>query len=247
VRRALAVAALALCAGGASGTGARPVTVGSKAFTEGVILGEVLTQTLRGAGIAAVHRRELGGTRVVWNALRAGQVDAYVEYTGTLRHEILAGQAGPDADLAAALRAHGVALGTALGFANTYALAVRADTARTLGLTRIGDLTAHAGARVGISHEFHDRADGWPGLARAYGLPQRPAVLDHDLAYRAIAAGTLDVVDAYTTDAEIPHYDLTVLADERGYFPRYDAVVVMRADLPPRGPAARWMPPPWRA
>lgn len=235
MKRALAGAALAAWCAAAPGV---ELAVGSKVFTEGVILGEVLTQLVRADGIAARHRRELGGTRIVWEALRAGQIDAYAEYTGTLREEIFAGQAPDDAVLAGALLDRGVVLGPALGFANTYALAMPASAARLLGVARVSDLATHPALRVGLSHEFHDRADGWPGLRRAYGLPQRPRVLDHDLAYRALAAGSLDVVDVYTTDAEIPYYDLAVLADDRAYFPRYDAVIVYRADMPAGARAA---------
>lgn len=210
---------------------AAEVVIGSKAFTESVIAGELLTQLAQDGGTAARHRRELGGTRVVWSALTRGEVDAYVEYTGTLREEILAGRA-EDAALADVLAGEGVVLGPALGFANTYALGMRADSAERLGITRLSDLARHPSLRVGVSHEFHDRADGWPGLARAYRLPQRARALDHDLAYRALAGGSLDALDVYTTDAEIPYYGLRVLEDDRGYFPRYDAVIVHRADLP---------------
>jgi osmoprotectant transport system permease protein len=207
------------------------VTVASKKFTEGVILGEIAVQRLRAAGIKATHRDQLGGTRVLWDALRAGSIDVYAEYTGTIRFEMLSAEAlASDADLPAALARHGLALSQPLGFSNSYALAMRADRARALGITRMSQLSGRA-LRYGISNEFVDRADGWRALAGVYGLPADVRGIDHDLAYRALAAGQVDVVDAYTTDAEIARDGLVVLADDRGFFPAYDAVFVYRADF----------------
>jgi osmoprotectant transport system permease protein len=223
----------------------RPLQVGSKVFTEGVILGEIATQALRAAGFAAEHRRELGGTRVLWEALLAGEIDVYAEYTGTLRAEILeapaAGEvaAQDEAGLRRALAARGVLMSGSLGFDDTYALGVRADLAERLGLRRVSDLVDHPQLRLGLSHEFVDRADGWPGLARRYGLPQRRVRgLAHDIAYRALAAGEIDVTDLYSTDAEIRHYRLRVLEDDRRYFPDYQAVWLCRAAIVPEAFAA---------
>ena len=215
------------------------VTVGSKVFTEGVVLGEIATQTARAAGADATHRREIGGTRVVWEALLRGDIDAYPEYTGTLEQEIFADQdVSTDEALAAALAADGVRMTPSLGFNNTYAVGMAADRAEALGVRSLSDLTAHPDLRFGFSNEFLDRSDGWPGLRQAYGLPQTDVRgLDHDLAYRALNAGDLDAVDLYSTDAEIPYYGLRVLDDDRGYFPRYDAVILYRADLAERAPA----------
>jgi osmoprotectant transport system permease protein len=105
-------------------------------------------------------------------------------------------------------------------------------------LTRISDLAARPALRFGLSHEFIGRTDGWPGLRERYGLRQTPAALDHGLAYQAIAAGQVDVIDVYTTDAQIARLKLRVLTDDRRYFPRYDAVILYRLDLPQRHPQA---------
>jgi osmoprotectant transport system permease protein len=128
------------------------------------------------------------------------------------------------------------------GFQDTYALAMRAADAKRLGIARLSDLAAHADLRLGLSHEFLGREDGWRGLAARYGLAAlRPVALDHGLAYDALAAGRVDVVDAYTTDARIARDGLALLADDRGFFPRYDAMLLYRADVPARHPVA------WRA
>jgi osmoprotectant transport system permease protein len=215
-------------------------TVGSKKFTEGVILGEVARLALDRAGVPATHRRELGGSRILWDALRAGEIDVYPDYTGTLRFEIFAAQRlANDAALPAALAQHGLALSRPIGFSNGYALAMRADVARRLGVATIGDLARHPELAIGLSNEFVDRQDGWPTLSKAYGLQAlKVRGIDHDLAYRALATGQIAVTDAYTTDAEIATYNLVVLRDDRGFFPRYDGVFVYRAGLPLRAIAA---------
>ncbi|MCY7314032.1 MAG: ABC transporter permease subunit, partial [Pseudoxanthomonas sp.] len=124
-----------------------------------------------------------------------------------------------------------------LGFNNTYALGMREERAQTLGITRLSDLRTHAALKVGLSNEFMQRADGWPGLRAAYRLPQRPDGLDHDLAYRGLASGAIEVTDVYSTDAEIPYYRLRVLQDDLDYFPSYEAVYLYRTDLAQRAPA----------
>ena len=216
------------------------VVVGSKTFTESVVLGEAAAQAARGAGVEATHRREVGGTRVVWSALLRGDLDAYPEYTGTLAQEIFAGEdVDTDAALAEALAREGIRMTPPLGFNNTYAIGMAERRAEALGIAAVSDLGDHPDLRLGFSNEFLDRADGWPGLRGAYGLPQRDVRgLDHDLAYRALAAGDLDAIDLYATDAEIPYYGLRVLADDRAFFPRYDAVLLYRADLETRVPDA---------
>jgi osmoprotectant transport system permease protein len=223
---------------GADAPAAR-VDIGSKKFTESVILGELLRLVADDAGADARHRAALGGTRILYGALRAGEIDIYPEYTGTLTGEILADRdLRTRAELAAALADDGLRLSPPLGFQNTYALAVPAALADKLGLRRISDLRGHPDLRLGFSSEFLDRDDGWPGLKRRYGLPQqRVQGLDHDLAYRGIASGRIDVTVAYTTDAEIARYGLVLLDDDLGYFPDYQAVLLYRADLTERAPA----------
>lgn len=215
-------------------------TVGSKKFTESVILGEIARLVLERTGVPATHRRELGGSRILWDALRAGEIDVYPDYTGTLRFEILAARhLADDAALPPALAAQGLAMSRPIGFSNGYALAMRADVARRLGISTIGDLARRPDLTIGLSNEFVDRQDGWPALSRAYGIGGlNIRGIDHDLAYRALAAGQIAVTDAYTTDAEIATYKLVVLRDDRGFFPRYDAVFVYRAGLPAKAVAA---------
>jgi len=212
---------------------AQAETVGSKKFTEGVILGEVARLALDRAGVPATHRRELGGSRILWDALKAGDIDIYPDYTGTLRFEILSGQhLADDAALPRALAAQGLAMSQPIGFSNGYALTMRADVAKRLGITSISDLATHRDLKIALSNEFVDRQDGWPALSRAYGLTGlKVRGIDHDLAYRALAANQIAVTDAYTTDAEIAAYDLVVLRDDKDFFPRYDAVFVYRAGL----------------
>src|SRR5215831_19405682 len=216
-----------------------PLSVGSKRFTESYILGEILTQTARAAGETdAVHRQGLGNTAIVLNALTGGNIDVYPEYTGTIAREILKLDTVPPlAELNTKLASMALAVGVPLGFNNTYALAMRGDDARAKGITKLSDLKAHPELKLGLSQEFIGRNDGWPGLRRAYDLPfETPRGLDHGLAYEAIAGGQVDVIDIYSTDAKIDKYNLTVLADDRAYFPRYDAVLFYRADLPQRFP-----------
>ena len=207
--------------------------VGSKRFTESYILGEVLTQAagLRGK---AEHRQGLGNTAIVLAALQSGSIDVYPEYLGTIGLEILKNPAaGSLAEMRAALAPLGLGVAVPLGFNNTYALAMRADA-------QVGSLSALAGQgtlKFGLSHEFIGRADGWPGLARRYGLAQQPRGLDHGIAYEALQQRQVDVIDIYSTDAKIRQYGLRVLKDDLGYFPRYDAVLLYRLDAPRRFPA----------
>ncbi len=215
--------------------------IGSKRFTESYILAQVLAQTAQQAQptLATDVLQGLGNTAIVYEALRAGSIDAYVEYTGTINLEILkAGSALPLAAMRAQLQPLGLGVAIPLGFNDGYALAMRADTAQRLGITKLSDLARHPGLKLGLSNEFIGRADGWRGLAKRYGLPQQPSGLDHGLAYDAVSGGQVDVIDIYTTDAKIDHLGLRVLADDAGHFPLYDAVVLYRLDLPQRFPAA---------
>ncbi|MGS1128792.1 ABC transporter permease/substrate-binding protein [Rhodanobacter sp. UC4437_H4] len=219
---------------------AQPVRIGSKQFTESVILGEIARLAARDAGVQAVHQRELGGTRILWKALQQGDIDAYPEYTGTLNHELLQ-DVPADADIAtlrARLKPLGIGITDPLGFDNTYAIGMRQDEAARLDIRRISDLRAHPSLRLGFSNEFMDRGDGWPGLRRAYALPQtKVSGLDHVLSYRAVASGAVDAIDLYSTDAEIPYYHLRTLPDDRHYFPRYQAVFLYRLALERDEPA----------
>ncbi|MFW6088455.1 MAG: glycine betaine ABC transporter substrate-binding protein [Gemmatimonadota bacterium] len=238
-----AFAALLLVAGGCSSGGparAERVVVGSKAFTENVVLGDIAAGAIEASGPAAEHRRELGGTRILWEALRGGDVDVYPEYTGTILEEILTGWPGLSAsDLPGALAELGVGITAPLGFDNTYVLGVTRATAEARGLETISDLREHPDLVFGFSNEFMDRGDGWPALRREYGLDaENVRGIDHDLAYRALESGSIDVIDLYSTDAEIEYYDLVALVDDRDHFPDYRAVLLYRLDLGSRAPAA---------
>ena len=218
---------------------AQTLNVGSKRFTESYILGEIVKQTVESAGeVKAEHRQGLGNTSIVLNALTSGAIDVYPEYTGTIAKEILKlDQVPPLAELNAKLAPLGLAAGVPLGFNNTYALALRGDDARARRLTTLSGLKAHPDLKLGLTQEFLGRADGWPGLKRTYELPfETPRGLDHGIAYEAIEGRQVDAIDIYSTDAKLDKLGLVVLADDRSYFPRYDAVLLYRAELPGRWP-----------
>ncbi len=213
------------------------LVVGSKRFTESYILAEIVTQTAARVGEARVsHRPGLGNTGIVFAALGNGAIDIYPEYTGTIASEITKTEGADLATLNRALAPRGLAAGVALGFDNTYALAMLESRAEELGVRSIGDLARHAQLTLGLSPEFLNRGDGWPGLKSAYALSFTPRGVEHGLAYEAIAARQIDVMDIYSTDATIGKYRLRVLEDDRRYFPEYAAVLLYRADLPARLP-----------
>ena len=218
---------------------AEQVRIGSKVFTESVILGEIAVQMGRDAGVDTVHRGQLGGTRVLWEALTSGQIDAYPEYTGTIDQELLPGTAKSEDAIRTALAAHGIGMTHSLGFNDTYAIGMLESRAAQLGIQKIADLPSHPNLRFGFSNEFIERKDGWPAVRNAYGLAQANVTgLDHDLAYRAVASGNTDVVDLYSTEPEIAFYHLRILEDDdRHSFPEYKAVYLYRLDLDQRAPA----------
>jgi osmoprotectant transport system permease protein len=229
-RQALLMAALLLMGALAQ---AAPLVVGSKRFTESYILGEIVTQTLVAAGQPAVHQQGLGNTGILEQALASGAVDVYPEYTGTIVRELLKRDGNPTLDeLNGWLAPRGLKAAVPLGFNNTYALAMPEALASRLGVQRISDLAAQPALRLGLSHEFLVRSDGWPALKQAYALPTTPGSgLDHGLAYDALAAGQVDVIDVYSTDAQIGRQHLRVLQDDRGFFPKYEAVLLMRSGV----------------
>ncbi|AWM41053.1 Glycine betaine/carnitine/choline transport system permease protein OpuCB [Gemmata obscuriglobus] len=230
-----ALAATVALVPGCSPAAQRPVVIGSKKFTESVILAEMGTQLAR-AGGAEARRDDLGGTPALWLALTQGDIDAYPEYTGTITRQILKDD---PPDLAAALAAQGVRISKPLGFRNNYALGMRKDVAAAKGVRSISYLRQHPELRCGFIHEFLDRPDGWPGVKRHYDLPQTDVRgMNHTLAYRALVERAIDVTEVYTTDGEIAQYDLLVLDDDRNFFPAYEAVWLYRADLESRHPKA---------
>lgn len=252
-RRVLVIAATALLAlfvyalgtlVGAAGRerSERPVVIGAKTFTEQYILAEILARQVEAAGRPARIASSLGST-VAFDALAAGEIDAYVDYTGTLWTSILGRAAGPSRgevleQTARALDAgYGVALVAALGFENAYALAMRRDRAEALGIRSIADLAPLAGQlELGADYEFLGRAE-WRALetthALAFGAERS---MDPSLMYQALEQGSVDVISAFSSDGRIRALDLVVLADDAGVLPPYDAVVLagprLSRDLP---------------
>jgi osmoprotectant transport system permease protein len=217
-----------------SAAAAEPVIIGSKKFTESYVLGEIAKRTLSDAGIPAEHRQGMGGTIILWQALRGGQIDAYPEYTGTIVREILKRSDELTFEqIANELEKTGVGMSDALGFNNTYALVMRRDRANALGIRTISDLQKHPELKIGLTHEFLDRQDGWRPLTERYRLNPRQVVgIDHALGYAALASDSIDVKDAYTTDAKISENDLVVLDDDLNFFPKYQAVFLFRRGMP---------------
>ncbi len=214
--------------------------IGSKRFTESYILAHLMAQTVAGAtGSRPEVRQGLGNTAIVYEALRSGNIDLYPEYAGTIALEILKQpQQLTLAQMNQALAPLGLGAAIPLGFNDGYALAMRAADAQRLNVRTLSDLARHPELKLGLSNEFIGRSDGWAGLAQRYGFTQKPTGLDHGLAYDAIAGKQVDLIDIYTTDAKIGHLGLQVLEDDKKYFPRYDALVLYRLDVPQKFPAA---------
>jgi osmoprotectant transport system permease protein len=223
----------------------KEIGIGSKSFTESVVLGEVLSHLVRNTGARIEHRAELGGTQILWQALQTGEIDAYVDYTGTIREEILADtirqgtKIESENEMRSALALKKVVMSERIGFNNTYALGMKRSVAERLSIRKISDLRNHPQLELGLSDEFFERKDGWRPLKEKYSLPQTQIkVMDHNLAYRGLEKDSIAVTDLYTTDPEIQYYDLVALDDDLGFFPVYYAVVLMRQDLVTRAPKA---------
>ena len=221
-------------AGAAQAQAERTLVVGGKNFNEGYLLAEIMAQTLEAHGFQVERKLGLGGTLVCFTALVNGEIDAYPEYSGTIAKAIFKlEQRVPVDSLRRMLDVHhGIRMLPAFGFNNTYVLAMQSRKAQQLGIRRISDLRRHPGLRLGFSSEFLNRPDGWVGLQRAYGLPQRPRGMEHGLAYIAILGDEIDCTDAYSTDGDIAKYDLLLLRDDRSFFPIYLAAPLVRADMP---------------
>jgi osmoprotectant transport system permease protein len=214
------------------------VVIGSKAFPESWVLGEAVTM-LAAEAADARHAQNLGGTEITFAALASGEIDAYPEYTGTIALVLLHGEASSPEAMRAALAARGLAMSAPLGFNDGYAIAASRAAAEKYGLHALSDLARVPDLRFGLTHEFLGRADGFPGLCARYAIaPRDVRGVQHELALGALAAGELDVVDVYTTDAQLDAIGARLLEDDRGFFPRYDAVLLHRADLPSRAPRA---------
>ena len=232
-------AATLLGAGACRARGAKPIRVGSKNFTEQVVLGEIAAQALEAEGLKVERRLDLGGTFLCQRALVAGELDLYPEYTGTAFAAILKEKPISDAAKVRArvteeyARRWRLVWAPPLGFENTFALVMRGDDARRLGIARISDLAAHPELRPGFGYEFLERADGYAGLSSAYGFAfrARPAQMDLGLLYPALAQNKVDVVAGNSTDGPIATMRLAVLDDDRHYFPPYEAALVVRESV----------------
>jgi osmoprotectant transport system permease protein len=255
-RRALAgyafliVFAIVVCAVAAalpSAASRRVVRVGSKNFTEQIILGELIAQRLEQTGLSVERRLNLGGTFICDRALRSGDIDIYVEYTGTADTAVFKDPVDTDpARVLARVRdryaAVGVTVLPSLGFGNTFAILVRGEDARANGLRTIDDAARVADRwQAGFGYEFLERTDGYPGLARKYGLrfARPPRAMDLSLIYRALAQKQVDLIAGDATSGLIDAYGLTMLEDDRHYFPPYDAVPVARSATLLRYPDVR--------
>lgn len=243
----LLVAVVLIASARAARQDADAIVVGSKNFTEQLVLGEVLAQTIERDGLTVQRRLNLGGTLICDRALLAGDIDVYVEYTGTALTAVFHRPIEADGSrVFEAVRNDyantGRTLLPPLGFNNTFAILVRGADARARGLRTIDDAARESPHwRAGFGYEFMERPDGYPGLARIYGLrfPESPRVMDLTLSYRALAAGQVDLIAGDSTAGLIKALDLVQLADTRKYFPPYDAAIVARAATLLRYPRLR--------
>ena len=232
------LAALLLLASACREGGDRPIRIGSKNFSEQVILGEIAAQGLEARGIRVDRRLNLGGTFICHQALKAGELDLYPEYTGTAFTAILARRPVSDPQRVFEdvrreyLERWKLVWSPPLGFENTFAIVMRGDDARRLGISRISDLAAHPELRPGFGYEFLEREDGFPGLAKTYGLNfrERPAQMDLGLLYTALQSRKVDLVAGNSTDGLIDAIGGVVLEDDRRYFPPYEAAFVVRGE-----------------
>ncbi len=237
MRRFKALLTIAIvCCACASSSLAQKIVVGSKFDAEGRILGEIMAQFLESRGFQVERRLALGATLICFQALTNGDIDVYPEYSGTIEQAILklSHRASVDELRAQLQQQHHLELLPPFGFNNTYAIVVRRGDAERRGLKSVGDLNKAPNLRYGFSNEFLKRPDGWPGLAALYGLAAIPNGIEHGLIYRAIAENSLDVIDVYSTDANIQRYDLVILNDDKHFFPDYLAAPLVRKNLDAR-------------
>ncbi|HEY9713230.1 MAG TPA: glycine betaine ABC transporter substrate-binding protein [Chroococcales cyanobacterium] len=246
IRSLLAILAVAMFTtfGGMAAHAKDCLVIGSKRFTESYILSEIITELARTVGEApVVHRQGLGTTSIVFAALKQGSIEIYPEYTNTISQNLLKDNLPADLDsLNERLQPLGLSVGVPLGFNDTFAIEMYDNKAKDLNIKTISDLAKHPELRLGLTHEFLKRPDGWNGLKLAYNLPFKdPQGFDHELAYQALKDGDIDVVIGYSTDAKIVIYKLRVLEDDKSYFPQYLPVLLYRTDVPQKYPEI------WRA
>ena len=211
---------------------AQTIRVGAKHFNEGYILSEIISQLLESEGYKVERKFNLGGTLVCYEALINNEIDIYPEYTGTISEAILKQKDKISfEELRSKLKELDLEISDEYGFNNTYAFAVRNELAKKYNLKTISDLRHHPELRFGLSYEFLNREDGWKNLSVYYDLRQKPVGLEHGLAYKALEDKQIDLTDVYSTDGEIPKYDLMILTDDKSYFPKYYAVSFYKSSL----------------
>lgn len=211
----------------------KTIRVGAKHFNEGYILGEMLALVLEDAGYKVERRFNLGGTAVIFQALKNNEIDAYPEYTGTISSEILKSDGLTlEQQRTRVKEQFELEISDPIGFNNTYAFVMKPEKAEKWNLEKISDLKDHPELHIGLSYEFLKRQDGWDNLSKHYNLPHQATGLEHGLAYQAIETNNIDVTDAYSTDGEINHYNLFVLEDDLNFFPTYQAVSFYTESLP---------------
>lgn len=221
-----------------AGNSAR-IRVASKPFTESFILSEMVAQLIEATGEASVDRRfGLGGPSLVFDALKSGEIDVDINYTGTLAHQFVKDKKNADiTEIQAALAPVGITLSNSLGFNNTYAIAVRTETARRFRLATISDLKGHSELRGAFTPDFLNYDDGYYKLAEIYGVKlNQVKPMQHSLAYPAMVSRDIDLTDAYTTDGTLPQFDLTLLRDDQDFFPKYYGVITIRTEIARRFP-----------
>lgn len=216
------------------------VVIGAKNFTEQVIAGELLAQEIEAVGHKRVERRfYLAGSYICQQALVGGRIDAYVEYTGTALTAILKQPVDRDAGRVLATirdlyaKRYQIRVEAPLGFEDTFAMVVRGDDAKRLGLRTLSDAVPHAADwKLGVGYEFEERPDGLRGMSAAYGLrfAGAPRVMDLGLLYRSLSARQVDIVAGNSTDGSIQALGFTALVDDRHYFPPYEAVPLVREE-----------------
>jgi osmoprotectant transport system substrate-binding protein len=234
----LVIVAIVGCSGQSGQT--KTITIGSKNFTESIILGELLAQQIEAKTDLQVKRRlNLGGTFICHQAITTGELDLYPEYTGTAFVAILGNEPSSDAQAVALRLQHQYEQDFQLtwlpsfGFANNQAVVIRGEDARQLKLKTISDATKHTQQwQAGFDYEFIERKDGLDGLISAYEIvfAGKPKTMEYSLTYRALAEQQVDLISVGTTDALIEALDLVVLEDDRNYFPTYTAAPVVRID-----------------
>lgn len=251
MRRILCLYLIALLASlsGCGRSHPKKLIVGSKFFTEQVVLAELLAQHIEAkTGVTVERKTNLGGTLLVQKALLAGDLDLYVEYTGTALTAVLGEKpAGDSAAVYQRVRQEyekrfGLVVTEPLGFENTFAMVIRGDDARRLHLRNTSDIASLAPKwRIGVGYEFLERPDGFRGWSERYSLhfAEPPKEMDLGLLYRALAQKEVDIVAGNSTDGVIAAQDLVALEDDRHYFPPYDAVPIVRRDALERFPQLR--------